>query len=291
MSKVSVIIALLLVSTAASAQRFHIGVFGGLAAYNGDLTEKIFPKKVTNGAIGITGNYELTNNIMLRLGYTYTVLGGADRYSSDPELVKRNLSFETSLSEFHLVGEYYLFNLYEKRFSPYLFGGLAVYHYNPYTHTSAGQKVFLRPLSTEGQGLAGYPDRKPYGLTQMALPFGGGVKYAFNENLHLGLEISFRKLFNDYFDDVSTTYADPNDLLAAKGQIAVDLAYRGDELPGGDPALPAKGAQRGGSEYNDFYYFTGLHLTYRLGNGNGNGGIFSGKGNKRNRNGCPTNVY
>lgn len=289
MGKVSMVIAFLLISAAASAQRFHIGVFGGLAAYNGDLTEKMFPKKVTNGALGITGNYELTDNIMLRLGYTYTVLGGADRYSSDPELVKRNLSFETSLSEFQLVGEYYLFNLYEKRFSPYLFGGLAVYHYNPYTHTSAGDKVFLRPLSTEGQGLAGYGDRKPYGLTQLALPFGGGVKYAFTENLHLGLEISFRKLFNDYLDDVSTTYTDPNDLLAAKGPLAVELAYRGDELPGGDPAFPAKGGQRGGSEYNDFYYFTGLHLTYRLGNGNGNGGLFGG--GKRNRNGCPTNVY
>ena len=66
------------------AQRFHIGVFGGLAAYNGDLTDKIFPKKVTNGAIGITGNYELTDNIMLRAGYTYTVVGGADRFSNDP---------------------------------------------------------------------------------------------------------------------------------------------------------------------------------------------------------------
>ena len=47
------------------AQRFHVGVFGGLAAYNGDLTSKIFPKKVTNGAIGITANYELTDNIIL----------------------------------------------------------------------------------------------------------------------------------------------------------------------------------------------------------------------------------
>lgn len=287
MSKVSVIIGLLLVSAAASAQRFHVGVFGGLAAYNGDLTEKYFPKKVTNGALGITGNYELTDQIMLRAGFTYAVLGGADRYSSDPDLVKRNLSFETSLTEFHVMGEYYIFNLHEKRFSPYLFGGLAVYHYNPYTHTAAGEKVYLKPLSTEGQGLAGYGNRKPYGLTQMALPFGGGVKYAITNNLHLGLEISFRKLFNDYLDDVSTTYADPADLLAAKGQRAVDLSYRGDELPGGDPTFPLKGAQRGGDEYNDFYYFTGLHLTYRL--GSGGTGLFGG--GKKNRNGCPTNVY
>jgi len=90
------------------SQRFHIGVFGGLAAYNGDLTDKIFPKKVTNGAIGVTGNYELTNNIMLRGGYTYAVVGGADRFSDDASLRARNLAFETALSEFSVVGEYYL---------------------------------------------------------------------------------------------------------------------------------------------------------------------------------------
>jgi hypothetical protein len=61
-------------------------------------------------------------------------------------------------------------------------------------------------------------------------------------------------------------------------------------LPGGDPAFPAKGAQRGGAEHNDFYYFTGLHLTYRLGNENGKG-LFGARGNRKNRNGCPTNVY
>src|SRR4030095_4127959 len=114
------------------SQRFHVGVFGGLAAYNGDLTDKIFPKKVTNGAIGITGNYELTDNIMLRAGYTFARVGGADRFSDNPEMLKRNLAFETAISEFSLVGEYYLLNLYDNRFSPYAFLGLAAYHFNPY---------------------------------------------------------------------------------------------------------------------------------------------------------------
>ena len=289
MGKLPVLSVFLLITTAVSAQRFHVGVFGGLSAYNGDLTEKIFPKKVTNGAIGISANYELTDNLMLRGQYTYTVVGGADRYSDDPELVKRNLSFESRISEFSVVGEYYFMNLYDHRFSPYLFGGLAVYHFNPYTYISNGDRVHLKPLSTEGQGIAGYP--RPYGLTQMAIPFGGGVKYAISENLHLGLEVSLRKLFDDYLDDVSTTYADPADLLNARGQLSVDLSYRGDEIEGGDAIYPAKGSQRGGSEYNDFYYFTGLHLTYRLGNGKNKSG-FSGKGRlRKNRDGCPANVY
>lgn len=290
MKKIPALLGFILLTQIGFSQRFHIGVFGGLAAYNGDLTDEVFPKKVTNGAIGITGNYELTDNIMLRGGFTYTVVGGADRFSKDAELRARNLAFETSISEFSVVGEYYLLNLYDNRISPYAFAGLALYHFNPYAFNGTTDKIYLKPLSTEGQGLPGYADRKPYSLTQAAIPFGGGVKFAINDNLHLGLEVGFRKLFTDYLDDVSTTYADPADLLAARGQLSVDMSYRGDDV--GNPVYPAKGAVRGGPKHNDTYYFTGLHLTYRLGGANSGGG-FSGSGSRRNKNstGCPVNVY
>lgn len=287
MNKLPALCVLILFTLSASAQRLHVGIFGGLAAYNGDLTDKIFPKKVTNGAIGITVNYELADNIMLRGGYTFSRVGGADRFSDDPEMLKRNLSFETAISEFSVVGEYYLQNLYDHKFTPYVFAGLAVYHFNPYASQGSAQKIFLQPLSTEGQGLAAYPNRKPYHLTQLAIPFGGGVKYAINDRIHLGLEVGLRKLFTDYLDDVSTSYADPADLLAARGQLAVDISYRGDELANGDPSYPVKGYQRGGADQKDFYYFTGLHLTYRL-RGNDGGGLFGG--HKRGI-GCPANVY
>ncbi|MEI9945402.1 MAG: DUF6089 family protein [Chitinophagaceae bacterium] len=287
MSRYFCLIILTFFSITALAQRFHVGVFGGVSAYNGDLTDKIFPAKVTNGAIGITGNYELTDNIMLRGGFTYSIVGGADRFNKDPELAKRNLAFETSIKEFSVVGEYYLLNLYDNRISPYAFAGLAVYHFDPYAFVPGSrQKTFLKPLSTEGQGLSSYPGRKPYALTQMAIPFGGGVKFAITEDLHLGVEVGLRKLFTDYLDDVSTSYVDPADLLAAKGQLAVDMSYRGDEVPGGDPTYPSKGYQRGGAEQKDFYYFTGVHLTYRLKFNNSGGG-----GGRRSRTGCPTNVY
>src|SRR5882757_2360673 len=93
----------LFITSSVSAQRTHIGVFGGLSAYNGDLTDKYFPKKVTNGAIGVTVNYELKDQVMLRGGFTYSIVGAADRYSSKPDLVIRNLNFETAISEFSLV--------------------------------------------------------------------------------------------------------------------------------------------------------------------------------------------
>ena len=162
--------------------------------------------------------------------------------------------------------EYNLFNLNERKYSPYVFGGLAVYHFNPYAFNGTDEKIYLKPLSTEGQGLPGY-SAKPYSLTQLAIPFGGGMKYAINDKFRLGLELGIRKLFTDYLDDVSGFYADQNDLLANRGQLAVDMSYRADEVAGGNPSYPTKGTGRGGPENNDIYYFLGLHLTYRLGGG------------------------
>lgn len=273
---------------AAAGQRLSVGIFGGLSAYNGDLTDKIYPKKVTNGAIGITLNYELTDQFIIRGGFTHSIVGGADRFSKDTQAVHRNLAFETVINELSFVGEYYLLNLYDNRWSPYAFAGFAVFHYNPYAYeTGTNNKVFLKPLSTEGQGIAGYPDRKEYKLTQFAIPFGGGVKFAITDNLRVGVELGIRKLFTDYLDDVSKNYIDPADLLAAKGQLAVDMSYRGDEVAGGNPVYPAKIVQRGNPKSKDTYYFTGLHVTYKLGNSGGGGGM----GGKKSRLGCPTNVY
>ena len=293
MIKIRLLAGLLCVGSVAFSQNIHVGIFGGLAAYQGDLTDKVIPKKVTNGAIGVTVNYELTPQIMLRGGFTYSIIGGADRFAHDDSMLARNLAFETHLTEFSAIGEYYFFNLDEQKFSPYVFGGLAVFHFNPYAYNGTTNKIFLKPLSTEGEGLSAYPDRKPYALTQLALPFGAGVKYAFNDRVRLGLELGIRKLFTDYLDDVSSRYVDAADLLADRGQLAVDMSYRGDELPGGNPNYPAKGAQRGGVKHKDSYYFLGLHLTYRLGSGDNSNrsGVFGGGnflGGKKKGYGCPS---
>jgi len=266
------------------AQRIHMGVAGGFANYNGDLLDKVYPKKLTNGFIGLTVQYELQDQILLRGSYSFARVNGSDSYSSKQVLQQRNLQFESTISEFAVVGEYYLFNLYEKRFSPYGFIGLAVFHFDPYTYDSVGRKVFLKPLSTEGQGI--YPNKKPYSLWQPAIPFGGGIKFAITENLRIGFEFGLRKLFTDYLDDVSTSYPNEADLLAARGQTAVDFSYRGDEYPGGDTNFPTKDTQRGSAAQKDNYYFTGINISFRPSFGGG-GGRSRGFG-KKSKFGCPT---
>lgn len=278
---------LLLLSLQGFSQ-FHLGVFLGTTSYNGDLNDK--PFKRSKGAFGLSLNYEISDRFMLRSGFNFGKVEGGDQYSGSTFLKEnRNLSFQSAISEFNLMGELTVFNLYNIRWSPYAFAGLALYHYNPYVKDSSGAKVFLRPLSTEGQGLTAYPGKKPYALTQLAIPFGGGIKYNINDNIRLGLEIGFRKLSNDYLDDVSGDFVDEATLLVERGPKAVQYAYRGDEVPGEHPlypdnGYPAKGTQRGNIETKDWYYFTGLHLTFRLGGGYGK----TDASGKKGRYGCPT---
>jgi hypothetical protein len=266
------------------AQRVHIGVAGGFANYNGDLLDKLYPEKITNGFIGLTVHYEILDQILLRGSYSFARVNGSDTYSQKQVLLERNLQFESAVSEFAVTGEYYLFNLYEKRFSPYGFIGLGVFHFDPYSYDSSGKKVFLKPLSTEGQGI--YPNKKPYSLWQPVIPLGGGFKFAITENLRIGFEIGLRKLFTDYLDDVSTSYPDRNDLLAARGQTAVDFSYRGDEFPGGDATFPTKDTQRGSAAQKDTYYFTGINISFRPSFGGGGGARSRGFG-KKSKFGCP----
>jgi hypothetical protein len=218
----------------------------------------------------------------LRSGFAYGRLSADDKFSRPSHRV-RNLSFETKIIEGNLLLDYNLFDLNERRLTPYVFSGLALYHFNPYAYDTLGSKIFLQPLSTEGQGLAKYPDRKPYRLTQLAIPMGIGFRFRMADNIILGYELGMRKLFTDYLDDLSTTYVDQATLAAAKGPKAVEMAYRGGELKNATLGYPGEGGTRGGAKQKDWYYFQGITLSIGLGTGNGAGWRGSNMG-------CPVRV-
>jgi len=267
--------------------QFQVGIFAGISNYNGDLVDRPFQR--TRPAAGVMAAYQLSPRINIRAGFSFGQVAGADSLNK-ASLQPRNLSFRSDISELSLIGEFNTFDLNYKTWTPYIFAGLAVYHFNPYTYDQHGTLTYLQPLGTEGQGLPGYPEKKRYALTQLAIPLGGGVRFALNEKFRLGIEMGLRKLFTDYLDDVSGNYADPNDLLAAHGAAAVDISYRGDELNGGDLNYPEKGAQRGSPKYKDFYYFTGLHLIYVFpSSGGDNGGNYRPyRAGRKSQTGCPT---
>ncbi|OQP68491.1 hypothetical protein A4R26_01410 [Niastella populi] len=262
-------------------------MFGGLSNYAGDLQDHQFTLQQSNFAFGAGIKYDFTPHLALRLAYNHGSIEGDDKRSGDPLLRERNLSFASKINEGSLLLEYTLLNMEDRKISPYIYSGITVFHYNPYAYDTLGNKVFLKPLSTEGQGLEQYPDRKPYKLTQFAIPVGVGVKFRISSNTILAYEISVRKTFTDYLDDVSKTYVDQFALGQQRGLKAVSMAFRSDELKGSTATYPADGSVRGGSKYEDWYYFTGFTLYIGIGSGNGSGSGFGRSKGGRNRLGCP----
>ncbi|MBO9202285.1 MULTISPECIES: DUF6089 family protein [Niastella] len=270
---------------ALAQQRFHVTLFGGLSNYAGDLQDHRFTLQQANFALGAGIKYDITPNLAVRLAYNHGTIEGDDKKSKDPLLQARNLSFISKINEGSFLLEYTVLNLEDYIISPFVYSGVTVYHFNPYAYDSIGSKVYLKPLSTEGQGLA--PDRKPYNLTQFAIPLGIGLKFRINENTVLAYELSARKTFTDYLDDVSTTYFDEAALAQARGQKAVEMAFRSDELKGNSTTYPDQGSVRGGSKYKDWYYFTGFTLYIGIGSGNGRTSSFGRSHGGRNQLGCP----
>jgi Domain of unknown function (DUF6089) len=265
---------------AGKTQRLSATIFAGAGNYQGDLQPRRFTFNQSHFAIGAGVLYELTEKLYARANFTYSTLSGDDKKNNLNST--RNLNFTSPVLDIHLGGEYHFFSLYEISITPYVFAGVSFFHFNPKAVDSNGNKITLQPLSTEGQGF--YQGRKVYNLNQFAIPFGGGLKMVLSEKIRVGVELGLRKTFTDYIDDVSTTYVDRNLLLANRGSQAVDLAFRGDELKTG-LTYPADGTQRGGAKFKDWYYFTGVQVSYLLGTGSG------GKGGGKSKTGCPSKVY
>jgi hypothetical protein len=251
---------LLLISTlplTLSAQNFHFAARAGLANYQGDLQAKAI---TLNGAkfLGSFGaHYDLTEHITARTYISFTTLAADDK-NGTAGMRARNLNFNSNLFEWELSAQYNILSLNYNWYTPYLFAGIGVFNFKPYTiHNDT--KSYLQPLSTEGQGLPGGP--KPYKLTQLAIPIGLGALYAINEDIRVGLELGYRKTFTDYIDDVSGEYYDEGALFAARGQTAVDLAWRGDEVGAGP--YPAAKTLRANAKSKDGYYYAALTITVR----------------------------
>jgi len=242
-----------------NAQRhMFLGVFGGLSNYKGDLGSKMFPSRpdmVGGGSM----LFELNHRMIIRAEFNYGKLHGGDQMSAKNRM--RNLDFTSKVSEAALEFEYILFDLYEHRASPYFFAGVGTFKFSPYTIDKNGYRVMLAEQSTEGQGF--FDGRRDYKLQKLCFPFGGGVQLALNPRQRVAFEVGFRKTTTDYLDDVSTTYIDQELLSRKKGNMAANIAYRGDEIAGGG-SYPAEGTRRGNPNNKDWYSFTGISYRFSL---------------------------
>ena len=258
------VIVFLFVATTSYGQ-WEAEVMAGVSGYRGDLTQQYILPKTLRPAINVNLKYNFNNDFVIRSGIAWGKVTGNDKNNKDIFIHARNLNFKSQILEISICAEY---NLLEPEIFyayPYIFGGIGLFHFNSYTFDRDNKKTFLRPLSTEGQGIAEYPNRKPYSKTQFCIPFGGGWKYNINDKFEIIYEIGYRLIFTDYLDDVSATYVDPNILLANRGPKAVELAYRAKLLPGGHPLPQGNGAQRGNTSIKDWYFINGIKLLIHLG--------------------------
>lgn len=243
------------------------GEFGfglGASHYFGDLNTRARinrPKLAAN----IFFRKNFGNYIALRINGTFTQLGYSDVYNTHNQtMLERNLSFNTKLWELGVQGD---FNFYRFMpgdpyfaFTPYITLGASVFNFDPYAYmtdqaTGEEKKYFLRPLNTEGQNSTLYPERKQYSTTAFAIPFGVGVKYAFNARTNIGFEILHRFTTTDYLDDVSTTYAPNAQVPGSIGYLLQDRSVN---------KIGIKGRQRGVSENKDYFTTAILYISFNL---------------------------
>lgn len=172
----------LLVSNAPiHAQKINVG--GGLGGFNykGDLAPSFNFRNYRPGG-HLLFRYNFSPAVSLRTGLTVGSAGARDANSSDPFNRVRNLSFKSNVAELNLITEYNFLNYSNKprafNWTPYLFGGLGYYHFQPSPKTGS------------------------YSLNQIAIPFGAGVKWEFSRPWSVEFEFGTRKLYTDNFDDL-----------------------------------------------------------------------------------------
>ena len=245
-----------LCSFSLSAQTFDIGAFTGGAFYSGDLNKNKLDNYLqflhsANGAF-VRWNQGL---VSFKLGFNITKLSGDDLVGPYPD---RQLHFRTNLFELALTTQINLLRWEPSKYTaiePYIFGGLAMYQFDPEAKYN-GTWIRLQPLGTEGQGLVGF--ESPYELTQLAIPYGAGVKFELSRKISLSFEFGARKLFTDYLDDIGGTAISYEALSRGNGPVAAELSF-----PFVDPAKAEGGSPlRRGNKKSDGYFIGGVSLVY-----------------------------
>jgi Domain of unknown function (DUF6089) len=267
------ILLVLFFSSSVNAQRYEYvqqGEFGftaGAAHYFGDINTRAALNR-PKPALGIFFRKQFGNYVGMRVSAHFAQLGYSDTYSKNDYQKTRNLSFNTNIWELAIQGDFNFFKFVpndpDYLFTPYITLGAGIFAYDPYAFLN-GQKLFLRPLGTEGQ-TTGYKGRKQYNSMAICFPFGAGVKYNLSEKINVSFEVSQRFTNTDYLDDVSTTYAGiaqfpalPNGLPSAAGLLQ-DRSFQINP----SSILGTEGRQRGFSKQKDQYIIAEIGLSFNI---------------------------
>jgi len=245
-----------------------LGDLGGLDRIGTDYSPVDLDFPITKSAFGLGYRYKLQRWLNWTSEFQYAFVRGDDALTKEPFRNNRNLNFKSHIIELSTRIEigiqgnkagnrYGIKKTLTRRMKNnnqcfYLFAGIGGFYYNPKGRTPSGTWVALRPLHTEGQGLPGGP--KQYSKFSVCIPVGAYYKVTINKQWTFGAEVSWRKTFTDYIDDVHGVYYDSLALATNYGALSAQMA---DPSHGSIPGATkhnadGSGAQRGDKEFDSY---------------------------------------
>ncbi len=236
---------------------WEAGAWIGAANYFGDLNTD-WRLDHTQLAGGVGGRYNFNDRLCLKFGVNMGQISASDADSKNIYEQRRNLHFRSLVADATAQFEFnfmpYIHGHREFYYTPYLFLGPSFYYSNPQAELN-GQWHNLRQYGTEGQFRG-----EEYSTAQASIAYGIGFKLDLSYRWSLNLELGARKLFSDYIDDVSGSYADSRDISSQRGDIAAEFADRSVE-----PKIGLAGRQRGNGKKNDSYALLNIGVLYYFG--------------------------
>ena len=238
----------------------EIGPHVGLSYYMGDLNPTL-PFAMSQLQYGGLVRFNYNNRWTFRFDYSRDIVTADDtKLNWRPE---RGLNFTSIINDFSVVAEFNFLEYYtgnpKKNVSPYIFGGISVFQYTPYTEVG-GQLINLRNYNTEaplGNDAKWYEQFFAKSMpVALSIPFGFGVKMSLSRHMAATIEWRMQKTFTDYLDDVGTVYPEQHAIYTADDGTTYDLT---------DPTGKyIAGQQRGNAAFNDWFGMARVSLTWKF---------------------------
>jgi hypothetical protein len=288
---------LALLSNVASAQyRLDFGLKVGASNYLGDIGGKYLPRRdfvvdmhlaSTRMSAGAYVRYKVNKRLALSANFDWIRITDRDAYTTYAPRRARNANFRNDLLELGGRAELTIWydndignkGYYNPDFKVFLFAGVAGYTSNPkgqiYKEGEVqynGEWFELRDWKTEGQTEA-------YSKYGVAIPAGIGAYVTYNKKWRVQWDLSWRSVFTDYLDDISTVYTTPNSDDPKATEYVDNQTYQGllDALVADNPEYTAEdlaienfqiapdgatyASPRGDATHNDSYLTTQITVT------------------------------
>lgn len=183
--------------------RLEIGLYSGLAIFNGTISQGSLFNNDKNLFNGININYTIFSNLSASMTIASFKLSNSDANSNNNEQQARGMSFVTSVLGVSTSVNYDFVDnrLYTKarKLRPSIGFGLDVNSFSP-SGLYNGVEYKLQPLGTGGQLIDS--TKKAYSSLALGYFFNFKIKYQINRFNSVGLHMSIHKSMSDYLDDV-----------------------------------------------------------------------------------------